>query len=207
MHPNPAFRGQPETEAAAMARHRGFGVLTASTAEGPLAAHVPFLLAEDATALEAHLVRSNPLARALRDGPLPAMMIVSGADAYVSPDWYGEDDKVPTWNYVAVHVRGTLALSTMDLRGHLDRVSAHFEGQLAGKTPWKTDKMSADALQKMMRQILPVEMRVDSIASTVKLNQNRSDAARHGAAAAIAAGGTPGLQTVEIAAMMRALDD
>lgn len=208
MHPNPAFRTQPEAEAVETARARSFGVLSVNGDDGPLAAHVPFLLDAAGQALEAHLVRSNPLARALRAGPLPAVMIVSGPDAYVSPDWYGEDDLVPTWNYVAVHLRGRLRLAEeAGMRAHLDRLSAQFEGRLADKAPWKTDKMTPETLTKMMRQIVPVTMTVESVASTVKLNQNRTDGARRGAATAIAAGGTPGLETAAIAAMMRALDD
>ncbi|MEM9764702.1 MAG: FMN-binding negative transcriptional regulator, partial [Pseudomonadota bacterium] len=108
MHPNPAFRGQADTDALATARARGFGILTAAGADGPLASHVPFLLSADGTEAEGHLVRSTAITRALNaaGGPLDALLIVSGPDAYVSPDWYGEDDKVPTWNYVAIHLRG-----------------------------------------------------------------------------------------------------
>ncbi|MEO1531429.1 MAG: FMN-binding negative transcriptional regulator [Pseudomonadota bacterium] len=210
MHPNPAFRGQAETEALATARARGFGILTAAGADGPLASHVPFLLSADGTEAEGHLVRSTALTRALNaaGGPLDALLIVSGPDAYVSPDWYGEDDKVPTWNYVAVHLRGRLRLvAERDMRAHLDRLSAHFEGHLLPKKPWKTDKMQPETLEKMMRSILPFALEITGVESTVKLNQNRSDSARRGAADAIAAGGTPGMETAAIAAMMRALDD
>ncbi|MEM6944769.1 MAG: FMN-binding negative transcriptional regulator [Pseudomonadota bacterium] len=210
MHPNRAFRGQPQDEALAIARSRGFGILTAAGPEGPLASHVPFLLDAAGTEAEAHLVRSTALTRVLMraDAPLPALLVVSGPDAYVSPDWYGEDDKVPTWNYVAVHLRGQLRLAPeRDMRAHLDRVSAHFETMLLPKRPWKTDKMEPDTLTKMMRAILPVVLEISSIESTVKLNQNRSATARTGAADAIAAGGTPGQETAAIAAMMHAVED
>ncbi|MEM7496801.1 MAG: FMN-binding negative transcriptional regulator [Pseudomonadota bacterium] len=210
MHPNPAFRGQPETEALAMARARGFGILTAQGPAGPLASHVPFLLDTAGGEAEAHLVRSTALTRALAaaEGPLDALLVVSGADAYVSPDWYGEADKVPTWNYLAVHLRGRLRLAPeRDMRAHLDRLSAHFEGRLLPKPPWKTDKMQPGTLNKMMRSIMPVVLEITGIESTVKLNQNRSAEARQGAANAIAAGGTPGMETATIAAMMHALDD
>jgi len=58
--------------------------------------------------VHAHLVRSNPIAQCLRAGERKAVLAVSGPDAYVSPDWYARmPDQVPTWNYVAVHLRGT----------------------------------------------------------------------------------------------------
>lgn len=205
MHPNPAYRQEPESRALAFAAERGFGTLTAAGPDGVLAAHVPFVL-EDGR-LAAHLVRSNPLARHLKSGPATALMIVSGPDGYVSPDWYGEADRVPTWNYVAVHLRGQLALLPEDrLRPHLERLSADFEGRLAPKPPWTLEKMSEAALASMLRQIVPVEMPIEAVASTFKLNQNRSAAAREGAAAALAAGGTPGLETAALAALMQAVE-
>ena len=202
MHPNPVYRQAPESRARAFAAERGFGVLTAAGPAGVLAAHVPFVLEDDR--LAAHLVRSNPLARALRRGPAEALMVVSGPDGYVSPDWYGEADRVPTWSYVAVHLRGTLALLDQErLRAHLERLSANFEDRLAPKPPWTLDKMSDEAIASMLRQIVPVEMAVASVESTFKLNQNRGAGAREGAAAALAEGGTPGQETPALAALMR----
>ena len=34
----------------------------------------------------------------------------SGPHAYISPTWYNEENTVPTWNYVAVHVYGTVRI-------------------------------------------------------------------------------------------------
>jgi len=204
MHPNPVFRGTAEAEARRFAAGRGFGVLTAAAAGEVLAAHVPFLLEGDRA--EAHLVRSNPLARHLRDGPAPVRLIVSGPDGYISPDWYGEADLVPTWNYVAVHLSGRLALAEPDsLLGHLERLSARFEAGLTPKPPWTHHKMSDGVMERMMRAILPVVMTVEAVESTFKLNQNRTVAARGRAAVALAEGRTPGQETPALAALMRAL--
>lgn len=206
MHPNPAFRQAPESRALAFAAERGFGALSVAGPAGVLVAHVPFVLKDGR--LEAHLVRSNPLARHLREGPAEALMIVSGPDAYISPDWYGEADRVPTWNYVAVHLRGRLALlPEARLRAHLDRLAAGFEGRLAPKAPWTAEKMTGEVLAGMMRQIVPVEMTLAEVESTFKLNQNRAAAARAGAAAALEAGGTPGSDTAALAALMRDVAD
>jgi len=203
MHPNPAYRQEPQARALDFARERGFGALTVAGSEGVLAAHVPFLVEDGLVA--AHMVRSNPLVRHLGGGPAAALMIVTGPDGYISPDWYGEPDRVPTWNYVAVHIRGQLRLiDEAGLRAHLDRLAARFEARLAPKPPWKADKMTPDVLARMLRQIVPVEMTVESVDSTFKLNQNGAASARLGAAAALAAGGTPGLETAALVALMRA---
>ena len=171
MHPNPAFRQELETHALDFAAERGFGTLTVAGPDGVLAAHVPFLLEDGVVA--AHLMRSNPLARHLARGPAAALLIVSGPDGYISPDWYGEPDRVPTWNYLAVHLRGRLRLiDEARLRAHLDRLAANFEARLAPKAPWKSDKMTPDVLARLLRQIVPVEMTDASVDSTFKLNQN-----------------------------------
>jgi transcriptional regulator len=206
MHPNPAFRQESESHALDFARERGFGVMTAAGPDGVLAAHIPFVMEE--RLLAAHLVRSNPLTRHLRDGEKPALLIVSGPDAYISPDWYGELDRVPTWNYVAVHLRGTLRLIEEErLRTHLDRLSANFEGRLLPKKLWKTDKMTPDLLAKMMRQIVPAEFTIEHVDSTFKFGQNRGVGQMLGAAAGLEAGGTPGSETLALAALMRAAAD
>jgi len=203
MHPNPAYRKAPKVRAMEFATERGFGALTVAGPEGILAAHIPFIVEKGVMA--AHMVRSNPLARHLGGGPAAALMIVSGPDGYISPDWYGEPDRVPTWNYVAVHLRGELRLiDEALLRAHLDRLAANFEARLAPKAPWKADKMTPDVLARLLRQIVPVEMTIESVDSTFKLNQNGAASARLGAAAALAQGGTPGLETAALVALMRA---
>ena len=45
------------------------------------------------------------MARAIANGAA-VRLIVEGPEGYISPDWYGVADQVPTWNYVAVHLVG-----------------------------------------------------------------------------------------------------
>ena len=187
MHPNPAFRQVADDATLAFVRARAFGVLAVNADAGPLLSHVPFLLSEDGRSADLHLVRSNPIAR-LDD--VPSVIAVSGPDGYVSPDWYGIDDQVPTWNYVAVHLRGRLGrLPDAAMRDMLDRQSAAYETRLMSKRPWTADKMSADALDRLMRSILPFRFWVERIDATWKLNPNTPEAARLAAAAAITGAG------------------
>lgn len=190
MHPNPVFRTSDHAADIAFARERGFGVLAVGDGAGvPHLSHVPFLLSGDGTTAELHLVRSNPIARSVSDRA-GARLAVSGPDGYVSPDWYGLHDQVPTWNYVAVHLTGTLERRPTDeLLPMLDRLSETFEAQLAPKRPWTTAKMTEAARDKLLRAIVPYVLRVDAIDATWKLNQNKTPGARHGAADRIAAEG------------------
>lgn len=208
MHPNPAFREDDQARALVTARERGFGVLTvagpAGTSGGVLASHLPFVL--EATTVAAHLSRAGAVARHLRNGPAEALLIVSGPDAYISPDWYGIDDQVPTWNYVAVHLRGTVRLLPDEaLRPHLELLSAEAEGRLLPKPPWTIDKMTPGLAERMMRQIVPIEMTVASVEATFKLSQNKADAVRLAAADAVEGAGY-GHEPQALAALMRAPD-
>lgn len=203
MHTNPAFRTASLAENLAFARQRGFGILMLNGVDGPLASHIPFVLAEDGLSAELHLTRSNPIVRV---APGPALLAVSGPDAYISPDWYGLEDQVPTWNYVAVHLRGRL--SEMDIglmKDHVDALSAVHETGLLPKKPWHSDKMSEGTLPRMMRMILPFRLLITSVEGTWKLNQNKPDEARAKAADALCA--QPGAGAQAIAGLMRRRTD
>ncbi|WP_299970219.1 FMN-binding negative transcriptional regulator [uncultured Roseobacter sp.] len=206
MHPNPVFHTQTPARNIAFARARSFGILAVSAEAAPMLSHVPFLIDEPGETLALHLLRSNPIARALQTGPVPARIAVSGPDSYVSPDWYEIPDQVPTWNYVAVHLTGTLERRPdAELHALLDRQSAHFETQLLPKTPWTTDKMSEDVMARMMRAIVPCRMRIDDVEGTWKLNQNKPTDVRLRAADQVASS-CQGSECAQLAALMRAAD-
>ncbi|NNE51794.1 MAG: FMN-binding negative transcriptional regulator [Sulfitobacter sp.] len=203
MHPNPIYHDAARAQNLDFTRERAFGVLAISTDGAPLLSHVPFLLDAHGTLLDLHLVRSNPIARLLRQGSVTARIAVSGPDTYISPDWYEVADQVPTWNYVAVHLTGTIELRPEEeLRALLDRQSAFYEDRLLPKEPWKTEKMTPEVMEKMMRMIVPCQMRIEEVEGTWKLGQNKPDAVREAAAAQVAGYGF-GSETGLIAALMR----
>ncbi|WP_323770781.1 FMN-binding negative transcriptional regulator [Antarctobacter sp.] len=188
MHPNQTFRRTDQALALSFARDRTFGALSASTGGAPLMAHVPFLLSGDGTKADLHFVRSNPIVRAC-GAAMPVTLAVTGPDGYISPDWYGIDDQVPTWNYVAVHLIGTLRpLPIDDLPDLLARQSAAYEARLTGKAPWTMDKMSAETKARFLRMILPFRLEIAEVQSTFKLGQNKDDAVRQSAADAVETG-------------------
>ena len=203
MHPNPAFRKTAADRNLAFARARGFGVLSVNGPDGPLMAHVPFLLSDDGTMADLHLARSNAVIAA--GLPAKAILAVIGPDAYVSPDWYGVADQVPTWNYIAVHLCGTLVqLPDEAMDGHVNALSDRFEARLAPKPVWKSTKMGDGVMDRMKRMILPFRLNITTVDGTWKLNQNKTPAARAGVIVALDAQG--GAQA-EIARAMRDLSD
>ena len=203
MHPNPAFRKTAADRNLAFARARGFGVLSVNGPDGPLMAHVPFLLSDDGTTADLHLARSNAVIAA--GLPAQAVLAVIGPDAYISPDWYGVEDQVPTWNYIAVHLRGTLVQLPDDaMDGHVNALSDTFEARLAPKPVWKSSKMGDGVMDRMKRMILPFLLQITTVDGTWKLNQNKTAAARAGVIAALDAQGGA---AADIAQAMRDLSD
>ncbi len=200
MHPNPAFRSDPKERHIAFARDRAFGTLAVNADAGPLLSHIPFLLSDNAQSADLHLVRSNPIARL---GSVPAVIAVMGPDSYISPDWYGVPDQVPTWNYVAVHLRGQLVPLPHDtMRDMLDRQSASYEGRLLPKAPWSADKMTPEVLERMIQMISPFRFHIEKIEGTWKFGQNKPDDVRLAAAEHVSHDGF-GSETRMLAEMMR----
>lgn len=198
MHPNSVFRRVDAAQSLALVQERSFGILCAQGTEGPLASHIPFLLSDDGTVVEFHLVRNSAMARALANGAA-VRLIVEGPEGYISPDWYGVEEQVPTWNYVAVHLVGKAQLTGEDgFRDVLDRLSAHFEARLLPKKPWTSDKMTEGVMERMMRGVVPCAMQVSDVQATWKLGQNKTEDARAGAAE-----GLEGQGNLALAGLMR----
>ena len=179
MHSNSAFRQATPATKPDFARARGFGILSVNAPQGPLLSHIPFLLSGDGAEAELHLVRSNPIA-SQPGAPQSAVIAVSGPEGYISPDWYGVPDQVPTWNSIAVHLRGSLERLPHDrLRAMPVRLSAAFEARLAPKAPRTSAKMPDGVMDRVMRAIVPCRFTIMSVDGTWKLNQNkRSEGAR-----------------------------
>jgi len=178
MYTPPMFK--PERAASlAFAEARGFGTFTAWDGRKPVASSLPFYLtsADDGTPHAAfHVARNNPLLK-LADGKSHWLMAVTGADTYVSADWYVSRDQVPTWLYQAVHLTGTVrVLSDSELGPHLDALSAKFENWLAPKPPWSVSKVTAGRLDTLKKAIVGLVMTVDEVEGSFKLNQHKSDA-------------------------------
>ena len=203
MHPNPAFRQVPADDSLSFARTRGFGTLSVNGEAGPLMAHVPFLISEtEGLCALIHLARSNAIARSAL--PCPAVLAVVGPESYISPDWYGADDQVPTWNYVAVHLRGRLEpLPPETLHPMVDDLSAIFESRLLPKKPWVSTKMSEGVMERMLRMILPFRLVIETVEGTWKLGQNKTPEQRAGAVAGLQAWDEPSPRQALAALMQR----
>lgn len=186
MHPNAAFRWDDAAALRAFVATRGFATLCVA-AEGPMVAHVPLVVTEAGT-LRFHVAKGNRIAGFL-DGTT-AVASVTDADFYVSPDWYGSEDQVPTWNYLAAEVEGRVrALDEAGLVAQVDALGAAFEARLAPKPVWTRDKMTPGRFEAMLGAIRGFELVPTAWRGTRKMGQNKRPAERAALAGALDARG------------------
>lgn len=184
MHPNRAFAWEDRDAALAFVADIGFATIAAASIadEGPVLVHAPVLVAGPDRLLF-HVSRGN---RAKLDGKR-AIASVLGPDAYISPDWYGVEDQVPTWNYLAVEAEGPLRrLEEAELAALLDGLSAAHEARLAPKPEWTRGKMTPGRFEGMLKAIIGYELKIEALRGTRKLSQNKGDAERLSVAANLA---------------------
>ncbi len=182
MHPNRAFAWEDEAAMLAFIADTAFCTICL---DGPVVAHAPVVVAGPDRLLF-HLSRGNRAAAAM-DGKR-AILSCLGPDAYVSPDWYGSENQVPTWNYLAVEAEGVLRrLDAAALGALLDDLSAAHEARLAPKPAWTRAKLAPGRFEAMLNAIVGYELRVESLRGTRKLGQNKQPAERAGAAEGLAA--------------------
>jgi transcriptional regulator len=176
MHPNRKFHIADREAMAALVRELGFGVLFVPTADGLRAVHVPVLL--DGDRLRFHASRGNAVHATLAAGAR-ALFVATGPHAYISPEWYGVDDRVPTWNYVAVELEGSVRpLDSEALGRFLDDLSADQEARLAPKPAWTRAKMSEGRFEGLVKSITGFEMQVEAWRGTAKVDQDKPQAVR-----------------------------
>jgi transcriptional regulator len=171
MHPNRKFHIDDRDAMAALVRELGFGILFLATPDGLRSVHVPVLL--DGERLRFHVSRGNLVHSALLSGG-DALFVATGPHAYISPEYYGLEDRVPTWNYVAVELGGPVRTLDADALVRLvDDLSADQEARLAPKTPWTRAKMSPGRFDGLLKAITGFEMQVVEWRGTAKIDQDK----------------------------------
>lgn len=181
-------RAFAETDLAGLDRliARDAFVTLVTVADGvPVVSHLPVLYARDGDriVIEGHWAKPNPQAR--HRGP--ALLVVHGPHAYVSPGWYVDKEeaaRVPTWNYAAAHLHGMLE-ATDDpaaLASIVDRLSQVNEAHVGNDWRFEHDR---DDHVGQLRGIIGFRFTVERVELKFKLSQNHPVANVEGAAAAL----------------------
>ena len=129
-----------------------------------------------------------------------ALAIVRGAQAYVSPSWYASKAEhgrvVPTWNYSAVHLAGTIEL-VPDPEPLLKIVSALTDVHEGRRSePWTVSDAPEAFISGQLKAIIGVIIHLDRVEAKVKQSQNRSEPDQRGVVEGMRASDDPEQQAM-----------
>ena len=171
MYSPPYNRVEDRAELAAFMRANSFAVLVTGTGGTLHASHLPVRVSghDPKIVLDMHMAKNNPQWKEFFDDEV--MVVFAGPHAYVSPRWYEEEQRVPTWNYAAVHAYGVPAVVSEKSRKYESqrRLVAEMDPQ------WlpKFDSLSNDYVDRMLEGIVNFEIPVARLETRWKLSQNR----------------------------------
>ena len=198
MYTPPFNRADDEDELRALvAQVRAGWLVTNGRDAAPSATYLPVIWRDDTVI--AHLAKANPHWREI-EPETPALLIVTGPDAYVSPTWYAakaEHGKVvPTWNYTAVHLSGSARVHEDPewLRMAVEELTDEHERHR--QEPWHVADAPDSYLEGQLRGIVGIELTVSKVEGKAKLSQNRSQPDREGVVAGLRQSGRPDEQGV-----------
>ena len=169
------FNETDQARIEALIRDFGFATLITATPDGALVTHAPIQLDSARNVLVGHIARANLHSAALQDGA-QLLAVFHGPHSYISPTWYIDENEkvpnVPTWNYAAVHVTGTVTRIDEDAAKWkiLAELAAQYEGDSANA--WDPRGLAAHVSK--LSAIVGFEIAITSIEAKLKLSQNRS---------------------------------
>ena len=171
MYSPPYNRVEDRKELIAFLRANNFPVLVTGTGGTLHASHLPVTVHEEGEriVIDMHMAKNNPQWKEFFDDEV--LVIFSGPHAYVSPRWYEEKERVPTWNYAAVHAYGVPSLIKEREKKHASQ-----RRLIEGLDPqWlpKFDALREQYVTQMLEGIVNFSIPVSRIETRWKLSQNR----------------------------------
>ncbi len=140
----------------------------------PVATQVPVLIEdkEGTIVLKGHLMKNTDHHKAFLHNQ-EVLAIFTGKSTYVSGTWYCNPNTASTWNYMSVHVRGTIKfLDDGALVDVLRKTSLYFENQNE-QSPTAYDNLPEEFKQKAVKAIVAFEIQPAEIDTVFKLSQDR----------------------------------
>ncbi|WP_428774426.1 FMN-binding negative transcriptional regulator [Vibrio sp.] len=194
-------------ELVATMRQYPFATVVLHTDEGLEAFHLPVIVEQEDERLflQAHIAKANSIWKKVQSGA-EVLVIFNGPNCYVSPNHYPTKAEhgraVPTWDYVVVHVKGSLSFIHDPDRIYtiIDKLTTEHEA--ASVQPWSMSDAPADYIQKMLPAIVGVEIEVNSRVGQWKLSQNQPDVNQQGVVDGLISLDTP--ESKNIAALVKA---
>jgi len=164
-------RVEDRAELLAFMRANNFPILVTGTGGVLHASHLPVTVHENGSqfVIDMHMAKNNPQWKEFLDDEV--MVVFAGPHAYVSPRWYEEQERVPTWNYAAVHAYGIPRITSEKKEKHESqrRLIRSLDPQ------WlpKFDALRQEYVAMMLEGIVNFSIPVARLETRWKLSQNR----------------------------------
>ncbi len=173
MYSPPYNRLEDRAEQIAFMRANDFVLLVTGTGGALHASHLPVVVDDSGgrLALHMHMARNNPQWNEFFPDE-EVMVVFSGPHAYVSPRWYEQAERVPTWNYAALHAYGTPRI--IEDRAAKHAAQRRLVAELDPQWLPRFDALREAYVTQMLDGIVAFEIAVTRIETRWKLSQNRS---------------------------------
>jgi transcriptional regulator len=194
MYAPPYNRPEDRAEIVQFLRANNFALLVTGTGGTLHASHLPVMVHErdGELKLDMHMAKANPQWREFFDDEV--LVVFHGPHAYVSPRWYEQQERVPTWNYAAVHAYGVpKVIEGRDAKyaGQERLVAAHDPQWLPQFRALREPYVSG-----MLEGIVNFEIAVTRLEARWKLSQNRGRREQELIATELERSGEPGAQAL-----------
>jgi transcriptional regulator len=152
-------------------RANNFPILVTGTGGTLHASHLPVTVFEknNQIFIDMHMAKNNPQWKEFLDDEV--LVIFHGAHAYVSPRWYAEKQRVPTWNYAAVHAYGIARINSDPKEKAASQ--RHLIETLDPQWLPKHDALAPEYVTQMLEGIVNFTISVTRLDTRWKLSQNR----------------------------------
>jgi transcriptional regulator len=154
--------------------HNPWVTLVSAGSDGLVASHYAVLLDDtrDDVSIVGHVGKPDDAIHGLGEREL--LVVVQGPRGYVSPGWYGDVPAVPTWNFVAAHLRGIPELlDTEENLRVLDRLVERFESPMpVPRRMWERPN-DEEFVRRLERGTVGFRLTPTSVVAKRKLSQNR----------------------------------
>jgi transcriptional regulator len=152
-------------------RANSFALLVTATGGAPMASHLPVTVedGEQGLVIHSHMAKPNPQWQEFFDDEV--LVVFWGPHAYVSPRWYEAKERVPTWNYAAVHAYGKVRVASQRAVKHAAQRA--LVAELDPQWLPEFDALRAEYVDQMLQGIVTFDIAVTRLETRWKLSQNR----------------------------------
>jgi transcriptional regulator len=192
------YQASSQQEILEMMQHNPFAIVAGFGEDGyPVATHIPVeaaLNAEGKIIITGHFSRATDHAKAFEKNS-NALVIFTGAHAYISASWYTDTRMASTWNYLTVHAKGKLTY--LDEAGTYNIIKALTDRyEAASENPASMEKMEEKYIRNNLKAIVGFEVEVMDIDTVFKLSQNRDETSQQNIIKQLAASGDAAAEAI-----------